>query len=280
MWMAVSMPLVPDLATASGVQRLTRGFVDGIEYFTIGSGEPVTLFAHGLAGSIAETRPLAADVAGTRVFVHFRGHGGSAPIVGGWDYDMLSKDLLTVADHLGVTQAAGVSMGAGALMRLAVDNPKRYERIAFIMPAALTQTRTDGAIVRLVRIAEAMSDGDHDVLTAYMLDEVPEQLHDRRVVRLLAARRARDLIGKDPPVAKPDVRPLRGLAELGKIEVPCLVLAQEADDLHSLDIAQTLAAALPCSELVVLPPGGVYWTEHKTARAVLAAHFALGAGHG
>lgn len=268
------MPLVPDLATAPGVDQLTRGFVAGIEYFTIGRGEPVTLFAHGLAGSIAETRPLAADVVGTRVFVHFRGHGGSAPIVDGWDYDMLSADLLTVADHLGVTQGAGVSMGAGALMRLAVDHPTRLGRIAFIMPAALTQTRTDGAVVKLVRIAEAMSDGDHDVLTAYMLDEVPAALHDRRAVRLLAARRARDLIGTEPPVAKPGVRPLHDLAELGRVGVPCLVLAQAADDLHSLDIAQTLAEALPNSELVVLPPGGVYWTEHKTARAVLAAHFA------
>ena len=45
-----------------------------------GPGEPVTVFAHGLAGSIDETRPFGSGVRGSRVFLHFRGHGAtSAP---------------------------------------------------------------------------------------------------------------------------------------------------------------------------------------------------------
>lgn len=61
-----------------------------------GSGRPVTLFAHGLGASIAETRPLAAGVHGTRVFGHARGHGRSAAARP--SYPGLAADLRLLAD--------------------------------------------------------------------------------------------------------------------------------------------------------------------------------------
>jgi pimeloyl-ACP methyl ester carboxylesterase len=52
---------------------------DGLlEFTTTGSGVPATVFAHGLAGSIQTTRPFGSGVRGSRTFMHFRGHGGSA----------------------------------------------------------------------------------------------------------------------------------------------------------------------------------------------------------
>ena len=48
-----------------------------LEQLRAGAGSPVTVFAHGLAAGIADTRPLGSAVAGTRVFFQFRGHGGS-----------------------------------------------------------------------------------------------------------------------------------------------------------------------------------------------------------
>jgi hypothetical protein len=35
-----------------------------VEYLVTGGGEPVTVFAHGLAGSIPETRPFGSGVGG------------------------------------------------------------------------------------------------------------------------------------------------------------------------------------------------------------------------
>ncbi len=72
---------------------LTDGLVDGVEYTVLGSGGPVTLFAHGLGGGRSETRPLAGRVSGTRVLLSFRGHGGSDALDGGWDYDVLAHDV-------------------------------------------------------------------------------------------------------------------------------------------------------------------------------------------
>ncbi|MGH3716985.1 MAG: alpha/beta fold hydrolase, partial [Micromonosporaceae bacterium] len=89
-----------------------------LEYLVTGSGDPVTVFAHGLAGGIPDTRPLGSGVPGTKVFLHMRGHGGSSPLTPDWQYADLAGDVAAVADATGATQALGVSLGAGALCRL------------------------------------------------------------------------------------------------------------------------------------------------------------------
>ena len=65
-----------------------------IEYVVTGNGPPVTVFAHGLAGSIPETRPFGSGVDGTRVFLHFRGHGASSAPVGTCTYAALADELV------------------------------------------------------------------------------------------------------------------------------------------------------------------------------------------
>jgi 3-oxoadipate enol-lactonase len=252
--------------------RSDRGRVGGVQYVVVGSGPPVTVLAHGLGGSIAETRPLATDLAGSRVLLHFRGHGDSAALDGGWDYDMLAADLRAVADHVGATRALGLSLGAGALLRLLSTTPDRFERVAFVLPAAIDRSRSDGATARLDRLAEAMRAGDHGRLIALLLAEVPAELRDSRGAQVLTARRARQLAFTEPPYPRPGVRPLDSIEALASLRVPSLVLAQEDDELHTLAIARTLAAALPNAALHVLSPGGVFWTDRFRARTLLAEH--------
>lgn len=255
-------------------EQLRPGRVAGVEYVALGSGEPVTVLAHGLGGSTAETRPLATDLAGTRVLLHFRGHGDSAPLVDGWDYDLLAEDLRVVANHVGATRALGLSLGAGALLRLLTTTPDRFERLAFALPAALDLSRSDGATARLDGLAAAMRTGDVARLTELLLQEVPPSLRESRAARVLSLRRARALAFTEPPMPRGAVRPLESLATLQAVRTPSLVLAQEEDPLHTVAIARTLAEALPSAELHVLPPGGVFWTDRFRARALLAAHLA------
>ena len=100
-----------------------------LEQLVTGVGDPVTVFAHGLGGDIAGTRPLGSAVTGRRVFFHFRGHGRSDAPPGPWSFADLADDLRAVADRAGATRALGVSMGAGALCRLLASTPERFERI-------------------------------------------------------------------------------------------------------------------------------------------------------
>lgn len=262
----------PASSSAELSTRLRHGRVGGVEYVMLGSGAPVTVLAHGLGGSTEETRPLASAMPGTRVLLHFRGHGDSAPLEDGWDYAMLADDLRSVADAVSATRALGLSLGAGALLRLLAETPDRFERLAFVLPAALDRSRSDGATARLDRLASAMRAGDVERLTELLLLEVPPELRPSRAAQALSRRRAQALAFTDPPYPRPAVRPLEDLSVLRSVETSSLVLAQEGDELHQVAIARTLTDSLPNAVLQVLPPGGVFWTDRFRARELLAAH--------
>ena len=132
----------------------------------------------------------AGRVGGTRVLLSFRGHGASDALVDGWDYDVLADDVRTVADHVGATACVGLSLGGGALLRVLRDDPERFERLAFVLPAALDSTRGDGATERLRSLGHAIDRGDADEATVLLMAEVPAALRERRGVELLLRRRA------------------------------------------------------------------------------------------
>lgn len=250
--------------------------VDGVRAVVLGDGTPVTVLAHGIGGSVSETRPLAARLRGTRVLLDFRGHGRSDALPGGWDYDVLADDLLGVADAVGATQALGLSLGSGALLRALSRDPKRFDRLAFVLPAAIDAARRDGATVRLQRLGAAVDAGDADAVTALLVDEVPEHLRARRGTAMLLRRRALQLLERPSPQplrppTDPD-RPLLHRAVLGDVEAPALVVAQVGDPLHRLDVAADLAASLRYAQLLTVPPGGVFWTAARAVQAALAHH--------
>jgi 3-oxoadipate enol-lactonase len=258
------------------VLQETVGTIDvaGVRATVVGSGGPVTLLAHGIGGSTAETRPLASRLTGTRVLMEFRGHGRSVALPGGWSYPALADDIAAVAGATGATRAVGLSLGAGALMRLLARQPDRFERLAFVLPASLDSTRADGATARLERLGAAIDGGQVEEVCRLLADELPDAVRQRRGTALLLRRRALQLTERPSPRPLRDDRPLRDRRLLSAVRAPSLVLAQEADPLHRLDVARDLAAALPCSTLRVLPEGGVFWTAARAAQDALADHFA------
>lgn len=150
---------------AGRVTSLLEGPDGLLEFTTTGSGSPATVFAHGVTGSIETTRPFGSGVRGSRTFLHFRGYGASAAAETPWTYAALADELRAVADHVGATQALGVSMGAGALCALLARTPLRFERLVFVLPAALDQPRTDDALDHLAMSA-AVPVTDRAVLAA------------------------------------------------------------------------------------------------------------------
>lgn len=248
------------------------GTIGGVSFVVLGQGGPVTVFAHGLGGSVAETRPLAARVAGTRVLLDFRGHGESAGLEDGWDYDLLADDLLTIADAVGASQAVGLSLGSGALLRALSRDPARFQKVAFVLPAAIDSSRRDGATQRLLRLGAAIDRQDARSAADILLAELPHAVRERRGIDALVLRRARQLVTKPAPSPRTEDRPLRDRSVLAQISAPALVLAQLDDALHPSDLATELAAELPASELVVLPEGGVFWTAAREAQTALAQH--------
>lgn len=242
----------------------------------LGSGRPVTVLAHGLAGSASETRPLAARIPGTRVLLTFRGHGGSDDLVGGWTYDDLASDLVAVADACDATGGVGLSMGAGALLRLCSQQPSRFERLAFVLPATLDRERdpADPATQALLQLAAAVTAGDSTRVAALLLAEVPPQVRNRSGVRLLVERRSRQLLLRPPPYPRGGDVPLPDPTSLSRVLAPALVLGQHGDALHPAAVAVELAQHLPRADLLLLGAGGVFWTDSRRAQNALATHLA------
>jgi pimeloyl-ACP methyl ester carboxylesterase len=229
------------------------------QYLTAGSGDPVTVFAHGLANSADDTRPLGSAVRGTRVFVNFSAS----------TYAALAAELRKVVDEVGATRALGVSMGGGAILRLLADDPQRFERLVFFLPGSLDTSRQGAAAHRLATLAGAAARGDVDAIVSQLLAEMPPEIAVRREAEAFARRQASAMV--DGPAARavqqlPYTVPVEDASVLTDVKAPALVIAQRDDRAHPVEVAECLAAALPNATLHVFDQPAAMWTARPELR--------------
>jgi pimeloyl-ACP methyl ester carboxylesterase len=239
-----------------------------LEYVVAGSGSPVTIFAHGLGGSVAETRPLASAVAGIRVFLQFRGHGQSFRPARPPGYTELADDLSAVADHVGATRALGVSMGAAALLNLAIREPRRFDRLVFFLPSVIDALRSPEVRGTLAEMARAIDSGD---VEPFVRNEIPPVARETSAGRQYARIRAgalADLAGlvraTAAAVAVTDREAVRG------IKAPTLVIGAAGDPLHDVHVAEDLAELIPDARLHIFAEPGPVWTHRAELRALIS----------
>ena len=240
-----------------------------LERLVSGTGDPVTVFAPGLAAGISTTRPLASAVAGRKVFFQFRGHGRSDAPAGRWGYPDLARDLRAIADLSGATQAVGVSLGAGALCRLLWESPERFERVVFFLPAVLDQPRPDAARRRLDELLAAVRTGDASAVADAVAGEVPSAVRDTPTGWAYLRQRVDQLMrdGLGSGLADlPDQVAVRDRSTLAAVTARALVIGCAGDGLHPVAVAEKLAGALPSATLHVYDKPGVLWTHRADLR--------------
>lgn len=240
-----------------------------LERLVTGTGDPVTVFAHGLGSGIATTRPFGSAVTGRKVFFQFRGHGRSDSPPGPWTYLDLARDLRAIADLTSATRALGASLGAGALCRLLAESPERFEKLVFYLPAVLDEPRGEVARVRLTGLLDAVADGDASALADAVSLELPPSVRNTPAGWAYLRQRLDQLLrdGLAPGLASlPEQAPLRDTRALTAVTAPALVIACAGDDLHPVPVAERLAAALPHATLHVYDRPGVLWTERADLR--------------
>lgn len=246
-----------------------------LEYDIRGSGSPTTLFAHGLGGSIAETRPLGSGVEGTKAFCHLRGHGGSTSWTSGaWDYPALAGDLEAVASAVGATRFVGVSLGAGAALHLLAARPDRFERCVFFLPGSIDQPRPAPVVGRLSAIADAIDAGDRHVVAELLLLDVPAARRQTSAGRAYASSRAKSLVGTSVSRlfrALPSTMPVVDRSALRAVTAECLVIGQENDAVHPAELARELAAALgpSGSRCEIFDQDGAMWGARPALRQLV-----------
>lgn len=183
-----------------------------------GTGDPVAVLAHGLTNSCRELARVTPFMPGTKVRFCFRGHGHSSKPESGYRYADYARDLLAVADRYGATIGCGTSLGAGALTHIVARDPDRFEKLIFLLPAALDRPfRYRERVVR----AESL------------------RALDQRT-RLPA--RIREII---------DDFPVDDREQLRKVTAPTLLICREGDPVHPALVGRILADILPNAELIV-----------------------------
>lgn len=245
-----------------------------MEQLITGTGDPATVFAHGLAGDISGTRPLGSGVTGRRVFFHFRGHGRSDAPPGPWSFADLATELGEVADLSGATRAVGVSMGAAALCRLIAADPARFDRVVLYLPAPLDGRRPAAAAQRLERLLASVESGEAAMIAEAVEAELPPAVRNtpagwshlrQRVEQLQRDGLAPELesIWAAPALAED--------AALRAYPGRALVIGCLGDEVHPASWAERLAELLPGAELQVFDRPAVLWNHRRELRDRISA---------
>lgn len=220
-----------------------------------GDGSPVTVVAHGLTNNRLELAALTPFVPGTKVRFDFRGHGRSSAPVTGYSFADFARDLEAVAGAYGATCAVGTSLGAGALASLACRSPGRFERMVWLLPAALDlpfpyrdRYREMAATLDGRTAEEALEMVLSDPARAAQYVHTPWKVDLDRALWEHAnpagvARAVRGVI---------DDWPVKDRSLLARVGAPTLLICIEGDEIHPAELGRIYADLLPNAELIVL----------------------------
>jgi pimeloyl-ACP methyl ester carboxylesterase len=223
-----------------------------------GEGEPVTVLAHGLTNSCRELAMLTPMVPGTKVRFCFRGHGHSSSPERGYRFADFARDVAAVADAYEATVAFGTSLGAGAIAHLVVDDPDRFEKLVFLLPAGLDLPfEHKGRLLRTAGLVEGKSVeeaieavlGDPERVSGYLQYPWLREF-DREMLSHLnpigVPRAIREII---------EDWPLRDRQDMRKVTAPTLLICRRGDPIHPAIVGEILVEIMPNVELVMFEDG-------------------------
>ena len=230
-----------------------------------GAGEPVTVFAHGLTNNAQELALFTPMLSGTRVRFDFRGHGESevAP-EGAYRFADFARDLRAVSDAYGATRAVGTSLGAGALLHLMVDEPERYDRVVFVLPAGL-----DGPFQHRERFLP-MADALETLPLLEAIERIlaePERREAYAVAPFLEAYDRANFERINPAGVARAIRevtldwPVQDREALRSLETPALLIARGGDPVHALEVAEVMLDLFPNAELIAYADGAAMFLD-------------------
>lgn len=209
-----------------------------------------------------------------------RGHGESAPAPAGagYDYRELAADLGEVLESQDVERPVlcGHSMGCHTIARFALEQPDRVAGTVLIGPVQLGLPAPDEVLEDWGRLADGLERGGVEgFMEVFEADLRVEGSWRETVLRIT---RERIQLHRHPDAVARALRevprsvPFDGMAELGFLEVPALVVAShdEADPGHPHPVAEAWAEAIPGARLVSEEPGKapLAWQGGKLAREI------------
>ncbi|MSP59716.1 MAG: alpha/beta fold hydrolase [Myxococcales bacterium] len=229
---------------------------------TGGSGDAI-VFAHGFLWSGAMYRPQV-EALRTRyrcVTFDFRGQGQSQVAARGYDLETLTDDAARLIEAIGCAPChfVGLSMGGFVGLRLALGRPDLLRSLTLIASAADREPRRNlpkylamAAVARLIGVAPLARPVMKIMFGSAFLED-PARASERAEMK-------RQLVANDRVGAS---RALGGVigrraveGELGRVNLPTLVLSGEDDRAIVPARSRRMADAIPGARFVLLPRAG------------------------
>jgi pimeloyl-ACP methyl ester carboxylesterase len=256
-----------------------------LAYEFSGAG-PRMVWCHGLGSCRAGDRDVIEALSETFEVLSYdaRGHGESPPVTdeARYTYPALSADLRALLDHVGWDRSffAGASMGAGTVIRVAMEDPKRVEALVMARPGS-AGTAASERLQLLFRLGgEAIRNGGWDAAIDFLLTipEVDAELHgDRSRLDILRAEWSRH----DPAsiaaalIGIPASAPLTPDLDPNAITARVLVIPGN-DPIHPREAGETVAKRIPRARLAE-PFDGLPRPDETRRFVELVGEFCLGA---
>ena len=235
-----------------------------IHYTDTGGDGAAIVFSHGLlwSGEMFAAQVDHFSNLGFRciTFDH-RGQGQSGVTDSGYDMDTLSEDAAQLIAHLGVAPChfAGLSMGGFVGMRLAARHPRLLKSLILLETSADGEPEENGPKYRRLNFVArwiglwAVAGQVMPIMFGQTFLNDPARAAER--ARWKAAMIANHRIGITRAVMGVVERaPI--LPELGKIDLPTLIVVGEEDVATVPEKSERMHAAIGGSELVRLPRAG------------------------
>ncbi len=224
------------------------------KYQESGSGKPFH-FQHGLGSNLLQPQSLLTGLSGVRLIsMDCPGHGGAAlPADTLPSFDFYADRLLALMDQLGIEKAlfGGISMGAGISTNIALRYPDRVLGLVLVRPAWLDQKMPDNLLI-LTEAAQWI--GKANGLATFSERADFGQIHQS------LPKAAASVLGVFAETQRPEIptvlnamvndAPFTDLLALQTINVPCLVIGNDADPLHPYEMAVAVHEQIKNSQLI------------------------------
>lgn len=236
--------------------------------------EPPVILLHGLLGSLVNWQRIARSLSATRrvIVPDLRNHGRS-PHDHDVSYTAMADDVLELLDDLQLAEATlvGHSMGGKTAMVLALQHPRRVERLGVVDIAPVTYSGRLAALLDALLelpLEEIRNRADADAILAESVADKAVRDHMLQNLQrsdsgwrwrnnLQALRDGLDTVSGFPE--KPSMQPYTGTS--------CFVKGEHSDyiETHSLPLIKTL---FPLASLVKISAAG-HWVYAEQPQAFL-----------
>lgn len=260
--------------------------VQGLQarYYTAGDGPSTAVLLHGggTDSALLSWRLAIPELARycTVIAPDWPGYGGSQIFPEEYSFERMISWLEALLDQLGIRQAkfAGISMGGGAALSLALNRPKRVERLMLVDSYGLANTVAyhrlsywmvrnfwimdwSWALVRrsrkLARMSLSQIFADSRNITPELEEEVYQAVLDPSGQCAFGRFQKAEML--------PDRLRTCYMDRLGEIQAPTLVVHGDHDSLVPLAASQEAARRIPNARLAVIENAG-HWPMREQPR--------------